>query len=167
MIRNIKKEWSFYIHSYHFREITFISNSNFPIKQVIRRIHTIWIAFLSYLTLPRSKIRGLNDEYETVALLSRGSCEPPACIRKYPTIFQRLPFPDHIRARARYPPFPLRAFTARHSILHLMVHPSFANRHLDISARRCPMLANTRIWLSFYVSYHSFYLYLIVKIYIK
>lgn len=47
------------------------------------------------------------------------------------------------------PPFPLRAFTARHSILHLMVHPSFANRHLDISARRCPVLTNTRICLTF------------------
>lgn len=72
-------------------------------------------------------------------------------IRKYPTIFQRLPFPDHIRVRC--PPFPLRAFTARHSILHLMVHPSFANRHLDISARRCPILTNTRICLTFYVNH--------------
>lgn len=152
--KQYKNRMDLYIHSYHFREITFISNSNFPIKQAAHRTHTIWIALLSYLTLPRSKIRGLNDEYEAVALLSRGSCEPAACIRKYPTIFQRLPFPDHIRARTRYPPFPLRAFTARHSILHLMVHLSFADRHLDISARRCPMLANTRIWLSFYVSRH-------------
>lgn len=76
MIRNISKEWNFYIRSYHFREITFISNSNFPMKQAAHRIRTIWIALLSYLTQPRSN-RGLNDEYETATLLSRGSCEPP------------------------------------------------------------------------------------------
>lgn len=88
---------------------------------------------------------GLND-IKAAVLASRESCKPREA---HPKISDHFPSGCHSQETSARggPPFPLRAFTARHSILHLMVHPSFAHRHLDISARHCPMLTNTRICL--------------------
>lgn len=58
------------MHLLSSQHIAIMSNLEFTIKQT-HWFHVIWIAFLSYLTPSRSKIRGLNDAEAVVLPLWR------------------------------------------------------------------------------------------------